>query len=120
MWERAKEKNDENILKLLESDPYAKLLDLGCNDGRWTLKLAEKIETKKVYGIEIDGNATNKAIENGIICKKSDLNKKFPFEDNFFDVVHANQVIEHIVSVDLFVSEIFRVLKWGGVLRDFY
>jgi SAM-dependent methyltransferase len=29
-------------------------------------------------------------------------------------VVHANQVIEHLVETDLFVKEIYRILKPGG------
>jgi len=50
----------------------------------------------------------------GIKVKISDLNNRFPYDDNFFDIVHSNQVIEHIKDTDFFVSEIFRILKPGG------
>lgn len=47
------------------------------------------------------------------------LNKNIPpltdFEDNSFDTVVTQQVIEHIENDDLFVKEIHRVLKPGGV-----
>jgi len=46
--------------------------------------------------------------------KKFDLNNKFDFEDNFFDVINANQVIEHLYNSDNFIFEIYRVLKPGG------
>ena len=31
-----------------------KLLDLGCSDGRFTLKIAKVLHTNQIYGIEID------------------------------------------------------------------
>ena len=36
------------------------------------------------------------------------------FKDNFFDVVIANQIIEHLYDTDLFIDEIRRVLKKNG------
>jgi ubiquinone/menaquinone biosynthesis C-methylase UbiE len=42
------------------------------------------------------------------------LNKETRFNDNSFDVVHFNQVFEHLCHLDLFVSEIKRILEVGG------
>ncbi len=39
-----------------------------------------------------------------------------PFEDNSFDVVISNQVIEHIEDQRLHLAEAFRVLRPGGFL----
>lgn len=39
-----------------------------------------------------------------------------PFEDNFFDLVVLTEVIEHIESPELLISEIFRILKKDGFL----
>lgn len=107
--------NRKNILYLLVKNEKAKLLDLGCNTGKFSLKLAKRIGTDKIYGIEIVEGKIKAAKKRGIKVIKSDLNKKFPIEDNFFDVVHTNQVIEHLTDVDNFVGEIFRVLKPGGI-----
>jgi len=106
--------NHKNILKSLDRNTSAKLLDLGCDEGTWTLELAKKIGTKQVYGIEIIKERAKIARKKQINVKIADLNKKFPFEDNYFDVIHANQVIEHVPSIDHFVSEIYRVLKPQG------
>lgn len=47
------------------------------------------------------------------------LLKGLPFEDNKFDVVYHSQVLEHFSKLDApkFISECYRVLKVGGVLR---
>lgn len=76
LWEDAKRHNDNNILTMLKREPQAKLLDLGCNNGEWNLKVAHAIGTKQVYGIEIDLVAAEKAKAKGIIVKISDLNEK--------------------------------------------
>lgn len=114
LWESATKSNQDNILRLLAKEQDANLLDLGCGDGAWTLRIAEKIGTKNIYGVEIAENMIETAKGNGLVTVKSDLNERFPFDDNFFDVVHANQVIEHVTNVDIFVGETYRVLKPGG------
>jgi 2-polyprenyl-3-methyl-5-hydroxy-6-metoxy-1,4-benzoquinol methylase len=65
--------------------------------------------------VEVVAEQAAKAKSNGVRVYAVDLNQ--PLRDipsDRFDVVHANQVIEHVSSVDLFVSEVFRVLKPGG------
>lgn len=114
LYEKAVKLNHENIFNLLEKNSDAKFLDLGCDDGNLTMKLAEVIGTTNVYGVEIVDEKIKIAEENGIMVKKFNLNNKFDFEDNFFDVVNANQVIEHLYNSDNFLSEIYRVLKPDG------
>lgn len=107
-------KNLNNILSLLEKDKKANLIDLGCNDGEWTEKLAERIGSKKIFGIDLIEERLKLAKKKNIITKRSDLNKKFPYKNDEFDVAHANQVIEHLNDTDMFVSEIYRILKKDG------
>lgn len=114
IYESAVELNKTNILELVDRDPKASFLDLGCDDGVWTKKIASKMETAEITGVEIVDERLEKARKEGIRVSKSDLNETLPFEPNSFDVIHANQVIEHVSDVDLFASEIHRVLKPCG------
>ena len=106
--------NLKNIFNLLEKNNNAKFLDLGCGDGNRTMKLSKAIGTINIYGVEIVDEKIKIAKENGIKVKKFDLNNRFNFEDNFFDIILSNQVIEHLYNSDNFLSEIHRVLKPCG------
>lgn len=106
--------NKKNILGLIETNPHGSILDLGCDDGTLTLELSHKMNSKNIYGIEIVNERAKSAMKKGVFVKNSDLNLTFPFDDKSFDVIHANQVIEHIAQLDNFVSEINRVLKNNG------
>lgn len=102
-----------------ESKPNHKLnwIDLGCDDGSWTQKIlnGEKIKSPvATYGFEKVALQASKARALGIQVTEGDLSLKLPYPDDFFDVVHSNQVIEHIPSIDHFVGEIFRILAPGG------
>jgi ubiquinone/menaquinone biosynthesis C-methylase UbiE len=106
--------NQNVLLSLLEKEKGSKLLDVGCNDGYFTLKAAELIETKNLYGIDLNRNALEKASSKGIETKYHDVNTRFPFEDSYFDEVISNQVLEHVIDTDNFFRETYRVLKKGG------
>lgn len=106
--------NLSTIFSLLDKDKDAHFLDLGCDDGSLTSKLAQKIGTPHVYGVDVVESRLNLAKKKGIIVKKMDLNKRFTLPSDNFDVVHTNQVIEHLSDSDNFLSEIYRILKPGG------
>ena len=114
IWDKAEKSNKDNILLLLEYNPDAVLLDCGCGDGEVTLRVASKVGTQKIYGIEIVDDLLDKAKQKGISVKQADLNSKLPFDADSVDVIHANQVIEHLFDSDNFVSEVYRILKRGG------
>lgn len=46
----------------------------------------------------------------------SDLNQPLPFENESFDIVYANQVLEHVRELLLLMEEIHRILRPGGLL----
>lgn len=94
--------------KLLEYNPFAKLLDIGCGDGRRTMRWAKCIGTKDITGVDAkDFGQPFKLVEGNI-------DGGLPFGDNSFDVVISHHVIEHVSNTDQFVTEIYRVLKLGG------
>jgi SAM-dependent methyltransferase len=84
---------------LISSDK--KVLDVGSGD-----KAFFNVCLKKKINIsEIDGST-------GIDFEKD----KLPFENESFEIVIFNAVIEHLYNPNLVLSEIFRVLKKGGLL----
>ena len=96
----------------------ARLLDVGCWDGEMTLRYAASADLKKenLYGIEIVPGEAKKASKHFQV-KILDIEKdKFPYADNFFDVVVVNQVFEHLKNIFHPITEIHRVLKPGGYL----
>jgi len=106
--------NRNRILDLIVVDTRARIIDLGCADGEFALKIAERAKTKEIYGAEFLRETCQRARGKGIKVCRADLNKRLPFEDGFFDVVHANQVLEHLPGTDCFTKEVHRILKPGG------
>lgn len=114
LHEAAGLENTRVILALLEPDKSAKVLDVGCGDGSFTLKIGEKVGTPELYGIEIQEQWVRLCEARGIKVYHADLNEPLPLDDESFDVVCANQVLEHLCRTDLFIRECRRVLKRGG------
>ncbi len=112
LWKVADEENRELIFSMTDSGN--KLLDLGCGDGTFTVEVAKKANAEP-YGVDFSKNLVLKAREKGVNAICSDLNKPLPFKDNIFDIIIANQIIEHLMNTDLFIREIYRVLKSGGI-----
>lgn len=106
--------NRRVILDLLEPNESARLLDLGCGDGSFTLELGRKIGTEQLYGVEAANEFIGQPEKRGVQTYIADLNEPLPLDDESFDVVHSNQVIEHLYKTDSHLREIHRILKTDG------
>ena len=91
-----------------------KVLDIGSQDGTVCNHLLRR--GHKPYGIEIVEQLVKASSQKypsiDFIC--ADGEKRLPFDDNFFDVVWAGDIIEHIRHTDVFVNEMNRILRLGG------
>ena len=114
LYHNVDHENRKSILDLIEVDAKAKIIDLGCSDGEFALKIAEKAGTDEIYGAEFLVEALLLAKARGIKVCWADLNENLPFENRSFDVVHANQVLEHLPETDRFIKEVYRILRPGG------
>lgn len=114
MFEKAMALNLANIEGLLRKHPGRRLLDVGCDDGERTVAFARAAAATEIAGIEMVPDQAAAARARGIDARSADIADGFPFEDESFDVVVSNQVIEHVADTDLFVRECHRVLVPGG------
>jgi SAM-dependent methyltransferase len=117
LWADAESAYRTKILDSIPLDPSAVLLDVGCDDGAWTDEIRRKLGVRpdRVYGLEIVSGRADLARARGFDVRNGDLDAPWPFENESIDVVHANQVIEHVKRLDHFVQELKRVLVPQGL-----
>lgn len=94
------------------------VLDVGSGSGELIYKLSLKYPLNNYYGNDIANNiiSENKKTKNSIKWTVEDFNNKINYKNNFFDIVVAGEIVEHLYDTDSFFLEIRRVLKNGGYL----
>ena len=97
------------------------ILDVGCGDGYYLHLLSHL----GVPGLRLTGTDYDKAglqsakrnlKNNKIKLVWSDLMKKTPFKSNTFDKIVMSEVAEHLPDDIKGLSEIYRILKPGGII----
>jgi len=108
----------ENYIRKYEkSKKNFKILDIGCGWGQDLTGLLEISKNIELYGIEIDDEKIAACQQKNITIFKINCEKdRIPVDDNFFDVIIINQVLEHTKEIFFICSEISRVLKKQGIL----
>ena len=102
------------LYKLIELyvDKDSKILDVGCALGGLLAFLKEKGH-KELYGIDVIEEyvrlSNNKNIKVGNVYD-------IPFEDNYFDLIVLDHVLEHLVDLKTVIKELKRVLSRDGFL----
>lgn len=114
LFRSTEDENRRTILAAVQPVPGGRMVDLGCADGCFTLEVARRAGAAEVKGVEFVEQWASVARERGIDVVAADLGARLPYEDESFDLVHSNQVIEHLPRTDVFLREIRRVLKPGG------
>ncbi|MBW7452498.1 class I SAM-dependent methyltransferase [Paenibacillus sepulcri] len=115
---------DENLVRishrLFQKETHAKILDYGFGSGSNLIHLAQK--GFELHGVEISETAIRNLKDK---LSKMDMpahlhsirDKKIPYEDQFFDVVVAWQVLYYNdwSSLEMAIKEIDRILRPGGI-----
>lgn len=114
VWTDSAILNNQILKSLVKPQKKAKILDLGCGTGELIVERVTAINKPEIYAVEIDETHFKEIKKMGIKVIKTDIEKGLPYKNNYFDIISANQIIEHLVNVDLFMEEIYRVLKPHG------
>lgn len=105
----------ENVLKkitaYLPKKKKIKILDSGCGIGLFSSLLKSNFPSSEVISIDLDKLSLESAKKRGLKVIKADLQKKLPFNDNTFDIIISNQVLEHMLNPDFYLMEHKRILK---------
>ncbi len=88
-----------------------KILDMGAGHGAFTQKLYHM--GYNVFACDLFPEIYE---FDKVECKKADITQELPYPDDFFDVVIAIEVSEHIIDHEQFFKEINRILKPKGQL----
>lgn len=107
------------IFEQISLPDNAVIADLGCRDAGFLLGFQQAFPDKIKSAIGVDIN--NKGFKNlkykkPIKLKVMNCSKKLDFSDNTFDLVFTKDMFECVTDKDLLVSEIYRILKPGGIV----
>lgn len=98
-------------VRALAADPDTRILDLGCGSGALLERLAA-MGYRQLTGVDIRPPAATAAIR----YEQADLDLfRLDAADGSFDLALAVEVIEHIENPGLFLAELARLLKPGGL-----
>lgn len=91
-------------------------LDLGCAVGYNTARVQKILKPQKTLALEYDPQAAQVVLARGIPVICHDLNQPLPLCSASVDVITVLDVLEHLVETWRFLTEVYRVLKPGGVV----
>lgn len=109
------------FIEYLNSPKNRLILDVGGSRNYYN-PLMEILNGNHVYLLNLDRSELAE-IKNSI-CGNA---RSLPFQSETLDMVLAFDTLEHLIDPDVFLEEVFRVLKFGGIfilstpnLSDFY
>jgi len=109
-WERSTEIFRKMVLDVVNEE--TRFLDVGCGHSDLLQEAYQK--TPHAYGVDPEADVLHR---NPFLKDiRTEFVEEMSFEDNFFDVVVSAWVLEHLSNPEKAFSEIYRVLKPGGVV----
>ena len=109
---------DTTIKTILKKTELSKknFLDLGPGSGRW-LDFVKKFKPNRIFAADISLEIKKKCINKVDEFRINDFEKgKIDFKSNSMDIIMIIEVLEHVRNYELFLKEIIRISKNGGIL----
>ncbi|MGH2562966.1 MAG: class I SAM-dependent methyltransferase [Ginsengibacter sp.] len=107
-----------DLISLMPANPGQKVLEIGMGGGDTLVYIKKQKLAEEVFGIDIIRlSGTNQ--DSHFIDKTYFLDleeEHLPFADNYFDVIIAGDVIEHLITPWDVLKKLNKVLKPGGCM----
>ena len=104
------------MLETLAGQQFHLILEIGCGTGKNTKFLVEVGES--VHALDFSEGMIQKAREKvkaeHVRFSMADLTQTWPCDDESYDLIVCNLVLEHIEDLSFIFSEAQRVLEGGG------
>lgn len=106
------------MLRYLDLQPGHVVLDAGCGDGLYSRIIALTCRPHFIHAIDADINMVERALENTVsgCCPHVMDIQNIQFRKEEFDRILCTEVLEHVPDPSCALSELYRVLKPGGIL----
>ena len=105
----------KKCLRIIDTLPPGAFLDIGATQGG-LLEIMERGGWRS-HGIDINQENVATCRAKGLNVKLCDLSvDTLPFEECYFDLIFAGEIIEHLVDTDKFINDLARCLKPNGNL----
>src|SRR3990167_6198137 len=102
-----------DFLKHLKLSKSAKIIEIGCGTGEYTIELSKKLPKIYIEAMDISKNIIKVARQKSKACKnikyKVKSFYKSGYKDNSVDVIYGFYILHHL-DIDKTVKEAFRIL----------
>ena len=110
-WFRGKSAFIEILLSRVSNNQNTKILNVGAGTGE---DISSISKFGNVYAIDIDAKSLVLIPDSSVVEKKTADACNISYKNNFFDIVVAFDVIEHVKDDQKMIDEVHRVLKPQG------
>jgi ubiquinone/menaquinone biosynthesis C-methylase UbiE len=115
---RTRDLDRKAMQQTLQSLSFDQALEFGCGTGKNTMWLSGK--AKQVVAADFSEGmlsvAKTKVQQENVRFVHADISQPWPFDEDAFDLVCMNLVLEHVADLDFVYAEAKRVLKKDGLL----
>jgi len=101
-------------IRTIPVETFMTILDAGCGDGNYAIKMAFKFPHIKIIGVDKDIQGTPRRFPSNVIFIKEDLLKLVASET--YDFIYSIDVIEHIPDNIRVIQRCYDALRSGGYL----
>ena len=112
----------KKVVQMVKDHRPETVLDIATGTGDLAIQIAETADAKKIVGLDLSEGMLkvgrkkimSKNLQTQIEMIQGD-SEALPFEDNSFDVITVAFGVRNFETLELGLSEIYRVLKKGGL-----